>query len=299
MNPGGFHTKRLAIVGLGLMGSSLALALRNNTDEIIGVDPSPVTRDYAVLHNIVDRVTEDLREGVHEADTVVLAAPVRVIVDLLDRRIGSYLRSNTLLIDIGSTKNDIVQAMGRLPIGIQAIGGHPMTGKEVSGIEAADANLYKDRPFVLCETRRATPSTRLRALALLEVLGAVPVEMDAAHHDRVVATISHVPYLLSAALMATAAGEAVEDEAIYRLAAGGFRDMSRLAGSDVRMMGDIVSTNTQAIAVVLAQFRVQLALLEKMLIGRDEKHLTEALEPIRESRITWAAQYLNGNGGNQ
>lgn len=296
MNAGGFHTKRLAIVGLGLMGSSLALALREHADEIIGVDANSSTRDYALKHNMVDHATDDLREGVHAADTVILAAPVRVIVELLNRRIGSYLRSNTLLIDIGSTKNDIVQAMGRLPVGIQAIGGHPMTGKEVSGIEAADANLYNDRPFVLCETRRATPSTRLRALALLDALGALPVEMDAAHHDRVVATISHVPYLLSAALMATAAGEAVEDEAIYRLAAGGFRDMSRLAGSDVRMMGDIVSTNTQAIAVVLAQFRVQLALLEKMLIGRDEKHLTEALEPIRESRIEWAAHYLNSNG---
>lgn len=293
---GNFHTRRLTVVGLGLMGSSLALALRNHADEVIGVDPHPMTQAYAIDNQVVDHVTADLREGVHEADTVILAAPVRVIVELLNRRIGSYLRSNTLLIDIGSTKYDIVEAMGRLPIGIQAIGGHPMTGKEVSGIEAADANLYRDRPFVLCETRRATPSTRLRALRLVEAIGAIPVEMEAAHHDRVVATISHVPYLLSAALMATAAGEAVEDEAIYRLAAGGFRDMSRLAGSDVRMMGDIVSTNTQAIAVILAQFRVQLALLEKMLIGRDEQHLAEALEPIRESRLAWAERYLNGNG---
>lgn len=296
MKASGFHTRRLAIVGLGLMGGSLALALREHADEIVGIDPNPVTCEYAQQHGTMDHVTSDLRQGVKDADTVVLAAPVRVIVELLNRRIGSYLRSNTLLIDIGSTKNDIVQSMGRLPIGIQAIGGHPMTGKEVSGIEAADADLYRDRPFVLCETRRATPSTRLRALSLVDALGAVPVEIDAAHHDRVVAMISHVPYLLSAALMATAAGEAVEDEAIYRLAAGGFRDMSRLAGSDVRMMGDIVSTNTQAIAVVLAQFRVQLALLEKMLIGRDEVHLTEALEPIRESRIEWAKTYLNGNG---
>ncbi|NJL55200.1 prephenate dehydrogenase/arogenate dehydrogenase family protein [bacterium] len=246
-----FHSERLAVVGLGLMGGSLALALREHARVIWGVDTSAATRDYAVAQGIVDHATDDLREAVHEADTVIMAAPVRVIVDLLNKRIGSYLRSNTLLIDIGSTKADIVEAMGRLPIGIQAIGGHPMTGKETSGIEASDGGLYQGRPFVLCETRRATPATRLRALALVEAVGAVPVEMDAEHHDRVVATISHVPYLLSAALMATAAGEAAQDEAIYRLAAGGFRDMSRLAGSDVSMMGDIISTNTQAIAVVL------------------------------------------------
>lgn len=296
MNARGFHSERLAVVGLGLMGGSIALALRDFSAEIWGVDTNPVTRDYAAASGIVDHATDDLREAVHEADTVILAAPVRVIVELLNKRIGSYLRSNTLLIDIGSTKADIVEAMGRLPVGIQAIGGHPMTGKETSGIEGSDGALYRGRPFVLCETRRATPATRLRALALVEALGAVAVEMEAEHHDRVVATISHVPYLLSAALMATAAGEAVQDEAIYRLAAGGFRDMSRLAGSDVRMMSDIISTNTQAIAVVLAQFRVQLALLEKMLIGRDEHHLVEALEPIRESRLDWATHYLNRNG---
>ncbi|PJF22568.1 MAG: prephenate dehydrogenase/arogenate dehydrogenase family protein [Phototrophicales bacterium] len=286
-----FFSDKLAIVGLGLMGGSLALALRERARCIIGMDLDPKTRDYAVQQQIVDYATDDLYTAVHEADTVILATPVRVILDLVQNRIGAYLRSNTLLIDIGSTKADICEAMGRLPIGIHAIGGHPMTGKETNGIEVSDATLYHGKPFVLCDTRRTTPATRLRALGLVEAIQAMPVEMDAERHDRVVATISHVPYLLSAALMATALRQAEQDEAVWTLAAGGFRDMTRLAGSDITMISDIVSTNRQAIAELLAHFRVQLALLETMLISNDQDRLRETLKPMRQARINWTKYY--------
>ncbi|MFW5691086.1 MAG: prephenate dehydrogenase [Chloroflexota bacterium] len=291
MSNGHFSSKRLAIVGLGLMGGSLALALRDTAACIVGVERDPQARAYALENGIVDEATDDLRAGVHDADTVILAAPVRAILDLLNNRIGSYLRSNTLLVDIGSTKADICESMGKLPIGVQAIGGHPMTGKERSGIAESDATLYQGKPFVLCPTRRTTPATRGRALALVARVGALAVEMDAARHDRVVATISHVPYLLSAALMATAERQAERDPAVWTLAAGGFRDMTRLAGSDITMMSDITSTNTQAIAELLAHFRVQLALLETMLISRDEARLAESLRPMREARLTWEKHY--------
>ncbi|MEQ8677510.1 MAG: prephenate dehydrogenase [Aggregatilineales bacterium] len=291
MSSGGFNVRQLSVVGLGLMGGSMALALRQYCETIVGVDLDERTRHYAVENQIVDRATDDLKSGVEDADVVLLCAPVSAVVSMLRNRIGSYLRSNTLVVDIGSTKNDICEAMGRLPIGIHAMGGHPMTGKESSGIDVSDKSLYVGKPFVLCATRRTTPATRLRALALAEALGAVAIEMEPERHDRIVATISHLPYLLSAAFVATASTEAEEDEAVWQLAAGGFRDMSRLSGSDIRMMGDIISTNTQAIAVLLAQFRVQLALLEKMLIARDEEKLIDSLRPIRETRIEWAKRY--------
>lgn len=294
MSAGGFRAKHLAIVGLGLMGGSMALALRGCVETITGIDPNPQTRDYALRNGIVDRVVDDLQAGVREADVVVLAAPVRVILTMIRNRIGSYLRSNTLLIDIGSTKEDICNAMAVLPIGIQAIGGHPMTGKEHSGIEVAEPGLYRDRPFVLCPTRRTTPAARLRALSFVEALGALPIEMEAHRHDRVVAAISHLPYLLSAALVATVAQEGQTDSAVWDLAAGGFRDTSRLAAQDVVMMGDILSTNTQAVAELLAHFRMQLAIIEAMLISRDEQKLAERLNPIRESRLSWAQRQENG-----
>lgn len=292
MATGSFHCRHLAVVGLGLMGGSAALALRGAADTVTGVDVSAATRDFALARGVVDRATDDLRAGVKDADVVILAPPVREIVEMLRRRIGSYLRSNTLLIDLGSTKQDICAAMAELPIGVQAVGGHPMTGKENSGIHASDAALYQGRPFVLCPTRRTTPAARLRALALVEALGAVPIEMDAARHDHVVAAISHLPYLLSAALVATVAQEGQADTAVWQLAAGGFRDMSRLAASDVQMMGDIISTNTQAVATLLALFRMQLAMIEAMLISHDDRKLADLLKPARDARLAWG----KGNG---
>ena len=287
----GFTSRHLAVVGLGLMGGSLALALRAYAETITGVEMNPAAREYALAHSIVDVATDDLKAGVSEADVVILAAPVRVILDMVTNRIGSYLRSNTLLIDIGSTKADICDAMGRLPIGIQAIGAHPMTGKESSGIEASDAALFKGRPFVFCPSRRTTPATVARALGLAVAVGALPSEMDAYRHDHVVAAISHLPYLISAALVATVAQQGEEDDAVWQLAAGGFRDTSRLAAQDLSMMGDILSTNTQAVATLLAVFRMKLAMIEASLIAQENGKLIDLLRPSREARIEWAKQY--------
>ena len=289
-----FRARHLSIVGMGLMGGSLALALRDHADHITGIDSCEAARAYGLRRGFVDCATEDLFEGVNHADVVVLAAPVRVIVEMLKMRIGSYLRSNTLVVDIGSTKQDIVDAMADLPVGVNAVGGHPMTGKENGGIEESDRALYANRPFVLCPSRRTTPAARLRAISLVETLGAAPIEMEAERHDQIVAGISHLPYLLSATLVATVANQAEDDSAYWELAAGGFRDTSRLAASDVTMMGDILSTNTKAVATLLAQFRMQLAMLETMLIGGDEQRLSQSLQPIRRARKEWADNYEKG-----
>ena len=289
----GFRARHLSIVGLGLMGGSLALAMRDHADYITGIDSDAEARAFASARGFVDCATGDLFEGVNPADVVILATPVRVIVDMLQMRIGSYLRSNTLLIDLGSTKQDIVNAMASLPIGVNAMGGHPMTGKENGGIEESDRELYRNRPFVLCPSRRTTPAARLHAVAFVETLGATPIVMDAQRHDQIVAGISHLPYLLSATLVATIANQAEADDAYWELAAGGFRDTTRLAASDVTMMGDILSTNTTAVATLLAQFRMQLAMLETMLIAGDDSRLSESLQPIRFARKTWAENYAD------
>lgn len=293
----GFSSKQTTIVGLGLMGASLAQALRPFADKIVGVEPDARVREYALAHGIVDEATDDLRAGVKMADTVLLCAPVKVVERIVAGSIGSYLRSNTLLMDIGSTKQNICEVMGRLPIGIQAVGGHPMTGKEVSGIEFSDAGLYVNQPWVICATRRTTPAARLRALEFAEAIGAVAVEMEAERHDKVVAAISHLPYLLSASLVATVQRAADKTPEVWNLAAGGFRDTSRMAGSDIKMMSDILSTNTQAVATVLAMFRVQLGILETMLIGKDEEELAEALRPLRQQRMDWFDGYERRRNG--
>ncbi len=283
--------QEVAIVGLGLMGGSMALALRGQVGSLTGVDPNEDTLAYAIDRGIIDRGTSRLQEGVKDAGTVILAAPVQIILEMLRNRIGSYLRSNTLLLDLGSTKAEICAAMGNLPIGVLAMGGHPMCGKEQSGIEVADATLYQGRPFVLCPPRRTTPAARLRALELVQAVRGEPIEMDPVRHDRQVAGISHLPYLLSAALVRTIAGEAEADSTVWDLAAGGFRDTSRLAASDVRMMSDIIRTNTTAIARLLALYRVQLATLEAALIAHDDRQLETMLQAAHEARLSWAVRH--------
>ena len=292
MDSSGFHTRHLAIIGLGLMGGSMAQALRKRADFITGIELNAESREYALQQGIIDTATDNVQEGVAEADVVVLAIPVRACIELIDKRLGSYLRSNTLVIDIGSTKKDICNVMGQLPIGINAIGGHPMTGKETSGIHFSEPTLYKNRPFVLCETRRTTPATTRRAINFAKALGAIPIEMDAMVHDHIVAAISHLPYLLSATLVATVQQESQQFEDVWKLAAGGFRDTSRLAGSDINMMGDILSTNTQAVATLLAMFRMQLAILETQLIAGNHEELLEMLKTIRQSRLDWGENFL-------
>jgi prephenate dehydrogenase len=280
-------SQHTAIIGLGMMGSSFAMAIRTSSHYLTGIDPDPVAREYALTHGIVDAATADTQAGVADADLVILAAPIRTMIELLTKRLGSYVRSNSLVLDLGSTKNDICEAMSRLPVGVGAVGGHPMTGKENSGIAHGEGSLFSSAPFVLCPSRRTTPAARARAIAVVEAVGAVPIEMDAARHDRIVAGISHLPYILSASLVGTISQEAEADSAYWQLAAGGFRDTSRLASSDIRMMSDILSTNTRAVATLLALFRVKLAQMEAMLIAGDEQALEAALLPIREARLAW------------
>ncbi|GAB1420778.1 prephenate dehydrogenase/arogenate dehydrogenase family protein [Anaerolineales bacterium] len=291
MTEGRFFCNHLSVVGLGLMGASIAMALRPYVRTITGIDPLESTRDFATQNKIVDDATASLQAGVAEADVVILATPVRIMLDIINKRIGSYLRSNTLLMDIGSTKHDICDAMGQLPIGVNAIGGHPMTGKERNGIEVAEAGIFQGRPFVLCPTRRTTPATISRALELVNLIEAVPYEMDSIRHDKVVAGISHLPYMLSACLVGTIASATEKDQAFWDLAAGGFRDTSRLAASDIAVMTDILGTNTRAVATMLAMFRAQLASLEAMLLSGEEQDLVDRLTPIRSARIRWEENY--------
>lgn len=243
---------RVAVVGLGLMGGSLAAALRERAvyGQVWGVARRQATLDEAMGRGFIDGGTTDLADGVHDAQVVVLATPVRTILTQI-RELGSLLSPGTVLLDLGSTKRLIVEAMESLPAHIQCIGGHPMCGKESSGIEAADPMLYEGAPFVLVPLERTAEATREMAQGLVTAIGARPLFLEARRHDRLVAAISHLPYLLSTALMSTAMEAAQDDSMLWELAAGGFRDTSRVAASDVDMMLDILTTNSELIFALL------------------------------------------------
>jgi prephenate dehydrogenase len=170
--------------------------------------------------------------------------------------------------------------MKALPPYLQAIGGHPMCGKEASGIEAAEADLYEEATFVLTPLRRTSPEALALAQELIEAVGARLLLMDAERHDRLVAAVSHLPYLLSVGLVAAAEEVAAEDELVWELAVSGFRDTSRLAASDVTMMLDILLTNRQAVGETLSRFVRQLDAIAHLLEANDEERLRNATQAV-------------------
>ncbi len=274
------------IIGLGLMGSSLALALNGKVKSLCGLDSDPATREAAAA--FLDHVTDDLVEAVANADVVILATPVRAILGLLPQ-IAACLRPGTLVMDLGSTKTMIVEAMRALPDNVYAIGGHPMCGKESSGYAAADPTMYGGCTFALCDTGRAPLQYRLLAESIVRAIGGRPFWIDPVKHDQYVAVISHLPYLLSMGLVAQVTNDEGRDT-LFSLASTGFKDTSRLASSDLAMMGDVMATNTDAIWRALSGLQSQLTALLAA-FSNDDPTDRVWLSSIRERRREWGAVF--------
>jgi prephenate dehydrogenase len=267
-------TERICIVGLGLMGGSLARALAGRVAALVAVETHAATRQMALQSGLFSRVTADLDQGVADAGVVILATPVSAILEILGQ-LPALRPDGCLVLDLGSTKAAIGQAMAGLPAQFSAIGGHPMCGKETAGFAAAEATLYQGQTFVLCANERTTPAAEEMATRLVTLIGARPLFLDAPDHDRIVAAVSHLPYLVSAALMHLAAGQ--QDERLWTVSASGFRDTTRLAGSDPRMMLDILLTNKTAVLAQLDQYQQTLRDLSRLLESGDESDLARWL----------------------
>jgi prephenate dehydrogenase len=253
----------VAIVGLGLMGGSLGLALRGSCRKLVGVARRPEVAQVAMSGGVADAASCELNV-VAEADIVVLATPVRHILDTIPT-VAGIMQPGALLMDLGSTKAKVVETMNAIPEGIAAIGGHPMCGKETGGLESADPDLFLDATFVLVPTGRTTDAALSLAHELVKAVGAKPLLLDAERHDRAVATISHLPYLLAASLMHIEAEANDQDEVTGRLAASGFRDTSRLAASSLDMMLDILLTNREPVMSALDSFEEKIAEVKALL----------------------------------
>ncbi|MBC7224020.1 MAG: prephenate dehydrogenase [Anaerolineae bacterium] len=279
---------RVAVVGLGLMGGSLAAALvqRGACAEVVGVARRPETCQQAEAKGFVHRATTDLQAGVAAAGLVILATPVRTILRLLPR-LGALLAAGTVVLDVGSTKAAICQAMDALPAGLQPVGGHPMCGKEVHGLDAATPDLYEGAPFVLTPLPRTGAEALALARELARAAGAWPLEMPPDRHDRLVAAVSHLPYVLAVVLARLVARAGQEDAEVWDLAASGFRDTSRLAASDVTMMLDILLTNQAPIRTLLADAAEELGRLAALLEAGDEERLREVLAAAQAARREW------------
>jgi len=268
---------------LGLMGGSLALAIRNHCQELIGVESDSASLSFAHRHNIVHR-TADFHSALTDSDLVILATPVRIILAQLETLQQAQIDAPQpkIILDLGSAKSAIVAAMQSLPATFDPIGGHPMCGKETSGIKSADANLYHYKTFVLCPLERTSPQALALAHELIAIIGAVPLVIAPEQHDAFAALISHLPYTLAAALMRTALAN--DHPALWQMAASGFRDTTRLAASDLTMITDILLTNRTAVLATLAQYQTELDTLTAAIESGNAETLRSALESAQHKR---------------
>ena len=273
---------RLAVIGLGLIGGSLARGLRETGlfAEVIGIDLEPKTRRLAVELGVADRCEAELAAA-QGADVIVLAVPVLTMAKVL----GQLDLGTSVITDVGSAKGVVVdmarQLFGRLPS--RFIPGHPIAGSEKNGVAAARGNLFVGHRVILTPQEDSEPA----ALALVEALwlrlGAIPEQMSVERHDRLLAGTSHLPHLLAYALVgALAKGEDGLD--IFRYAGGGFRDFSRIAGSNAALWRDIFLANREPLLASLEQFRAELAVLGDAVAQADGQQLLTALQLAQEAR---------------
>lgn len=246
----------LAIVGLGLMGGSLGLASleRGLVERVVGFDLDPASIKRALERKAITQGARSLAEAVAEADLVVLATPVGSIGEVFAEA-AAFMPDGCVVTDVGSTKAGVVEAVTRrAPASLHFIGGHPMAGSERGGIDAATSDLYEGCLWILTPTGATSTEAYGRLMRFLTALGARVLTLDPARHDEALALTSHLPQLLSSTLMGFAADVAKTGEGLPLLTAGGFRDMTRIAGSSPDLWVGIVQENQPALSSLLRRF---------------------------------------------
>ncbi|WP_353569849.1 prephenate dehydrogenase/arogenate dehydrogenase family protein [Candidatus Albibeggiatoa sp. nov. BB20] len=278
--------QRLTIIGVGLIGGSLALALKRKQacGEIIGCGRSIENLKKAIELNIIDQYTTDLAESVQNADVVMLAVPLSMMAQVFET-IQPHLSENTIITDGGSAKacviSDAQQYLGdKYP---NFVAGHPIAGTEKSGATAAFAELYDNRRVILTPTADTNPQAHEKIKQMWQLAGANVVDMDIQNHDQVLAATSHVPHVLAYSLVDTLASMN-ERVAIFENAAGGFRDFTRIASSNPKMWHDICLANQAAVLDVLAQFNADLQILTDAIERQDSETIMQVFTRAKTER---------------
>lgn len=267
----------IAIVGLGLMGGSLALALRGRCEKLLAVDNDPATIDLARRNRIVDQISDRMDEILPQSDVIILAVPIQSIIQIAGQ-LAKYKSDQAIILDLGSTKASVCEAMERLPEHLTPVGGHPMCGRETAGLEHASAELYRNAPFALVACANTTQPAKQVAETIVKLIKAHPIWIDAKTHDAWTATTSHLPYLISTALtLAT-------PEAAAPLIGPGFESTTRLAASSAKVMADILTTNKTNILDTLQRFQDTLHVLARAL-ENDSGQLIENLAAAADKRV--------------
>lgn len=280
---------RVAIIGLGLIGGSIGLALHkaNVAQQVTGFDLGKGITNQARKIGAIDQPYSTLADAIRGADLIVLATPVGAMRSLL-QDIATSVTPGAVVTDVASTKAQVISwAEEFLPSSVSFVGGHPMTGKEVSGVESADAALFQGRIYCLTPTPHTRPLAINKVSSLIEAIGARVRFLEPVEHDSQVAGVSHLPFVASIAIMNTLAeSPAWGDTAM--LAAGGFRDITRLAAGNPEMYRDICLTNSEALTRWLNEYIAALNSLRDRITAHD-RSLDETFAEAQQQRFQWQA----------
>lgn len=269
--------RQVTIIGLGLIGGSLGLAFTQGklVPEVIGVDTDQEALALGVEMQAIHHGTTNAAAVLPDSDLVVLATPVGAIPAVVTAIIP-YLKPGCILTDVGSTKQDTVALMEEsLPDTVFFVGGHPMAGAETSGIGGADRYLFENAVYLLTPTPRTSAAAVATVRSLVEAIGARVITLPPAEHDLIVAAVSHLPHVAAAALVHTVGELARDYPHLLTLAAGGFRDTTRIAGANPVMWRDICLHNKEMLLKMLGYFRRELDRLEQMVTRADGSRLKE------------------------
>ena len=265
----------IGILGLGLMGGSLAMGLKGKCARLIGFDAHLPTVSLALAVGIVDHASSD-SSSMPQLDALILATPVNVILDILPT-LPSFIKQPCILMDLGSTKKISLESMNQLPENFDIIGAHPICGKEQLGLQNADADLYRNAPFVLTPSARTTPKAISAARQIISAVGANLIEMSAEAHDLALAFTSHLPFLLASSLARSTPHEYAS------LIGPGFRSTSRLAGTPAHMMMGILRSNRENALKAIQTFRAALDETETALRNEEYAVLDKLLHQSRSN----------------
>ena len=284
--------KHIAIIGLGLIGGSIGLALKRSgleNAELTGYARNPEVAGKALKLRAVDKTGESLTSTVGKADIVILATPTMAIKEILEQ-IGPHLISGCIVTDTASTKAKVMEWAGQyLPPGVNFVGGHPMAGKESAGIDVAEATLFQGRTYCLIPGRNASPASIQLMVELVGQMGANPLFITAPEHDNFVAGISHLPLILSSTLVMATTKSPVWEK-MSGLAATGYRDVTRLASQHPRMNRDICLTNRENILLWIDEFSRELSRFRR-LVADSSEDMEKAFMEARQARESWLDDY--------
>src|SRR3989339_113931 len=273
---------KIAIIGLGLIGGSLALSLRKAGFYVVGIARRGETVEKAKNSGAIDEGSCDIKD-ISDADFVFICTPISLIIPIL-KETTPYLKKGAIVSDVGSTKQEIVsQAENLMPKGRYFVGGHPMTGKEKVKFEEAEDGLFKDKIWMLIKTSKTRTNAISRLENIILTTGAKILYLDPKKHDLVVAAISHMPLAVAVSLINTVESQTEKTLMLY-CAASGFRDTTRIASGDPLLGVDMFMTNKKAVLRMIKAFKVSLATLEKLIKKEEIDAVKKELERAKTAR---------------